>query len=225
MVKAGWSPALGGARRCYQEGDKGFPGSKSIPACSTQGSQGSGGRKEMFPCCPCQVGRCSCSPRGGSASPSLPGLCSLRVFAAGSPHWAAPGASLGPLPPAHPRKTGIQSQTFPASPKAQRNHQHNNSAAAEACPALTPPAFLKYLFFIGAAYLSPLRDAFVTRFISLDPPSCSPRSIPSAATCIIIFLPLQKCHQKSCRNPGLCQGRLELCVPPHRPTPPCHRNS
>lgn len=36
-------------------------------------------------------------------------------------------------------KMGIQSQTISASPKAQRNHQHNNSAAAEACPALTPP--------------------------------------------------------------------------------------
>lgn len=114
---------------------------------------------------------------------------------------------------------GIYSQTLPASPTGQRNHQHNNSAA-KACPALSPP-FLKYLFFIGAAYLSPLRDAFVIRFISLDPPSCSPRSIPSAATYIIIFLPRQKCHQKSCKNPGLCQSSVELCVPSHSPTSIC----
>lgn len=85
--------------------------------------------------------------------------------------------------------------------QVQRNHQQNYSSAGEACPTLTPP-FLKYLFFIGAAYLSPLREAFVIRFISLDPHSCSPRSISSAATYIIIFLSLQKCHQKSCKISG-----------------------
>lgn len=99
----------------------------------------------------------------------------------------------------------------------QRAHQASTKKPAAKCCcwsslASPHPSFLKYLFFRGAAYLSPPRDAFVIPFISLDPRSCSPRSISSAATYIIIFLSLQKCHLKSCKISGsIWAGWCCLC--------------
>lgn len=103
------------------------------------------------------------------------------------------------------RERGDKTNTLPPfcrqpRQQVQRNHPQ---ALLPASPVLFSPSLSKiFIFFAGAAYLSPRRDAFVIPFISPDPPGCSPRSISSAATDILIFLPLHECHLKSCRISG-----------------------
>lgn len=108
-------------------------------------------------------------------------------------------------------------QTPFSLPTEQRAHQASTKkpAAKRFCwssLSYPHPPFLKYLFFRGTAYLSPPRDAFVIPFISLDPHSCSPRSISSAATYIIIFLSLHKVSPEILQNLSLYLGRLVLCM-------------